>query len=304
MPTTAHDALLAAMAPSSVFIRNASDYAALWSRPALRARFDVDRMLAEDHAGDEIFALPGVCPVCEAAVRFQVDRQFGARQASGLWIPNWRERLVCPQCGLSNRQRAVAATLMRADRHRRQSHGRPTDVYMQEQVTALYRAVSERLPGQCLGSEYLGAQLRSGTVVDGIRHENGEALSFESASFDVVVSNDVLEHVAEPVAVLREMARVLRRDGILLFTAPFFPKESANRVRATRLEQGSIEHRQAPVYHGNPVDPRGALVFTDFGWELLDQVRCAGFADVVALSYWSLESGHLAGSDLIFVGLK
>lgn len=45
-------------------------------------------------------------------------------------------------------------------------------------------------------------------------------LPFESAVFDVVVAASVLEYVAEPAAMLRESARVLRPGGVVLYTVP------------------------------------------------------------------------------------
>jgi SAM-dependent methyltransferase len=47
------------------------------------------------------------------------------------------------------------------------------------------------------------------------------ALPFADASFDTVMLLDVLEHVAEPEAALREAARVLAPGGRLLLTIPF-----------------------------------------------------------------------------------
>jgi len=48
----------------------------------------------------------------------------------------------------------------------------------------------------------------------------GEGLCFKSGSFDAVISNDVLEHVVDPEAVVRESARVLRTGGLLAFNMP------------------------------------------------------------------------------------
>lgn len=45
----------------------------------------------------------------------------------------------------------------------------------------------------------------------------GEALPYEDAQFDAVVCVDVLEHVQDLNQVLREVARVLKPDGIFLF---------------------------------------------------------------------------------------
>lgn len=47
------------------------------------------------------------------------------------------------------------------------------------------------------------------------------ALSLRDASLDCVLCSEVLEHVADPVAALREIARVLREGGYLIVTVPF-----------------------------------------------------------------------------------
>jgi len=50
---------------------------------------------------------------------------------------------------------------------------------------------------------------------------DGRALPFADASFDTVLSTEVLEHVMAPADVVREMARVLKPEGRLLLTVPF-----------------------------------------------------------------------------------
>jgi SAM-dependent methyltransferase len=46
----------------------------------------------------------------------------------------------------------------------------------------------------------------------------GEALPFEDASFDLVVSDNVIDHAERPETILTEIARVLRPGGTLYFT--------------------------------------------------------------------------------------
>ncbi len=50
---------------------------------------------------------------------------------------------------------------------------------------------------------------------------DGRRLPFADESFDTVLSVQVLEHTPDPAALLVEMARVLRRDGVLILSAPF-----------------------------------------------------------------------------------
>jgi ubiquinone/menaquinone biosynthesis C-methylase UbiE len=47
------------------------------------------------------------------------------------------------------------------------------------------------------------------------------AIPVENASFDAVMCTEVLEHVPDPVAAIKELNRVLRPGGFLLITAPF-----------------------------------------------------------------------------------
>lgn len=46
------------------------------------------------------------------------------------------------------------------------------------------------------------------------------ALKFEDNTFDVIVSSDVIEHTPDPRMAIREMARVLKKGGVLALTVP------------------------------------------------------------------------------------
>ena len=53
-------------------------------------------------------------------------------------------------------------------------------------------------------------------------HADGTALPFKDGSFDLVLSHSVIEHVADPLAYLKEARRVLAPSGVMLLnTAPY-----------------------------------------------------------------------------------
>ncbi len=47
------------------------------------------------------------------------------------------------------------------------------------------------------------------------------SIPIEDATFDAVLCTEVLEHVPNPIAAIEEMTRLLKKDGIIIITAPF-----------------------------------------------------------------------------------
>jgi len=96
---------------------------------------------------------------------------------------------------------------------------RPTDRVLEvgSGLGLLAREVAARTPqGEVIGIEYADAQLaRAPRDVPSLRFLQGDAhhLPFAEAQFDVVYCRYVLEHVADPALVLREMRRVLKPGG-------------------------------------------------------------------------------------------
>ena len=58
--------------------------------------------------------------------------------------------------------------------------------------------------------------------LDSVKLGAAEELPYENDSFDLVTALDVIEHLDDDVAGLREMRRVLRRDGRVLLFVPAF----------------------------------------------------------------------------------
>ncbi|HYJ88700.1 MAG TPA: methyltransferase domain-containing protein [Pyrinomonadaceae bacterium] len=58
--------------------------------------------------------------------------------------------------------------------------------------------------------------------LENVKQAVAEALPFEDGSFELVTSLDVVEHLDDDVAGLKEMRRVLRADGRVLLVVPAF----------------------------------------------------------------------------------
>lgn len=109
----------------------------------------------------------------------------------------------------------------------------------------------------------------------GVRCEDVTRLTYADASFDMVLSQDVMEHVPDPVRGFAETARVLRPGGSHFFTIPQYPDMPRSVTRA-RLGAQGVEHLLPAEYHGDPVRSEGALVFTDYGADLPELIARAG----------------------------
>jgi SAM-dependent methyltransferase len=99
-------------------------------------------------------------------------------------------------------------------------------------------------------------------------------LAFDDASFDVVHGHQVLQHLTDPVAALREVRRVLRPGGV----AAFRDGDYAGFVWAPRID---LLDRWLELYH--QVTTRNGAE-ADAGRHLLGWAHAAGFGDVTASS--------------------
>jgi SAM-dependent methyltransferase len=276
--------------------------ALLTSREFLHRYLLVER-LVEYFRREQRLGYPAICWACEAASELELDAQDAAVRSDGSLVPNFRERLRCPTCGLNSRQRMAVEFARRWGAEIAPREG--ARVFLLEQVTPIFRAFALLFPQhEVIGSEYLGPGLRSGASVRGLRHEDVERLSFPSEVFDLVVSNDVMEHLPHPWQGFAEFQRVLRPGGQLYLTVPFdacSPEQSV--TRATR-DGERLVHVLEPRYHGNPMSAEGSLVFTDFGWDLFPRLRELGFSDVRLVVLWSYEHGFLEIPGSYFLAVK
>jgi SAM-dependent methyltransferase len=228
-------------------------------------------------------SVAGWCDWCNHASIFVVPSgaSFGNRS-------NLREGMRCTRCKLTNRQRLIACAITE---HTSRSSAR---IAIAEQSSRLYRSIKRRHP-TLYGSEYLGPDKEKGRTYlyrtsafrpRFARHEDITDLSFASESLDVFAHSDVLEHVYDYQAALRESFRVLTPGGVLVFTAPYFYDNAVSVLLGRPRPDGSQEHFFPPEYHGDGVTGKGIYTYHHFGRDIITLMQSMGFSNVtIALRY-------------------
>lgn len=255
----------------------------------------IEQKLTEDVKDKKEFYIQGFCNVCEEKVHFLGDWLY----SNGI-VPNYRERLVCPKCRLNNRQRLMGYLVKKQLENLKLRLPSP-QIYCHEAVTAFYKWLVTSMP-TAMGSEFLGFNLLSGSIINGIRHEDAMNLSFHDETIDLVISQDVFEHVPDLNKAISEVNRVLKSDGTILLSIPFDFKMTHSRQRAS-LYNGEVKYLSDAVYHGNPIDKKGALVFWDIGWNIFD-LFAKNDIHLEIIATRNLECGHLGDLPFIFRGTK
>jgi SAM-dependent methyltransferase len=132
-----------------------------------------------------------------------------------------------------------------------------------------------------------------------IPHQDLCALSFANDSFDLVLCNELFEHVQHQDQAFTEIARVLRPGGRLVATCPLAFGQEQSIVKAVTNPQTGETHLLGEMeLHGDPVRPEhGSLVYRIPAWDVLVHLRDAGFAETRIHHIASWKHGIL-GSDL------
>jgi SAM-dependent methyltransferase len=194
----------------------------------------------------------GYCTICDCSVWFN---------ETGPWL---RDQYLCLRCGSIPRNRALVKVL---------NDHFPGWRDLQIHESSPGGASSAMIKRQC--KHYVATQffpeVPRGQLKDGQRSENLEALTFPDESFDLVITQDVFEHVLRPAKAFAEIARTLKLGGAHVYTVPYY-RGKKTVVRAEPNGDEGITHLMKPDYHLNPIDAAGSLVVTEWGDELCDFV--------------------------------
>jgi SAM-dependent methyltransferase len=132
------------------------------------------------------------------------------------FLSHTHKYVLCPQCGSHVRQRLIAAALEHCDRVRR--------LVRVEGASVLHVS-----PEYCLGllfrraAEYVRAD--KWTADCDITVDMTDMRDIPAQRFDILVACDVLEHIQDDGAAIREARRVLRPGGTAILTVPQFDED-------------------------------------------------------------------------------
>ena len=209
------------------------------------------------------FRAAGVCPLCEANTAFVAERDD---ELAPEWHMIWfRDRLRCVNCGSIPRERTLFWVVQKLFPNWRQLR--------MHESSPNRSGASLRFMGECPGyvaSQYdpvLGFGRQHPT--EGYRSENLEAQTFADESFDLVITQDVFEHLLAPDKAIREIARTLAPGGAHIMTVPIVVEDGPSRRRARRVGK-KVELLAEAQYHGNPMSGEGSLVTIDWGSDIVD----------------------------------
>lgn len=192
----------------------------------------------------------GECPICETRTLFIKKSE---------WL---RDNYLCISCRSIPRCRAIIHVLEILY---------PGYRNMLIHESSPSGPASQKLRKEC--KQYVCSNfyddIPPGTYKKGVRCENLEAMTFPDASFDLVITQDVLEHVMTPAKAFAEIARTLRAGGSHIFTVPYYQKKTL--TRALETSEG-ILYLAEKDYHLNPIDEKGSLVVTERGTDICDHI--------------------------------
>jgi SAM-dependent methyltransferase len=149
-------------------------------------------------------------------------------------------------------------------------------LYAHEAITPLALALRGRYP-KFIGTEYTRDDVERKALFP-ILHGDICNSGMPSDTFDLVASCDVLEHVPDIDAALRETFRILKGGGLFIGTFPFRYEVERTPRLASVVDGEIIHHIAEPIYHGNPMGG-GSLVFELPSWNIIGRAKQAGFND-------------------------
>lgn len=195
-----------------------------------------------------------------------------------------RETLQCNRCGATMRHRTLAAGLL--DVVSNAIGKRPSSIKALQHEglgglrvldTDAFSPISTRLrkvDGYVVSS-YVPDLPFNVEIDPGRFNVDLERIGFADASFDVVLTSDVAEHIRDIDAAHSQIARILRPGGHYVFTVPYDDDCATHHVLVETIGEKNI-YLVPQQLHGDPLTG-GILAYRVFGRALYRDLDALGF---------------------------
>jgi SAM-dependent methyltransferase len=202
-----------------------------------------------------------------------------------------KESMICPWCGSKSRGRLLAKTLLEQIRQLQNLENSCSCIKCLRQrdlpqilILNWIDGLSDLLSSHVsvIQTEFIDGA-KPGQWVEGVRHEDAQNLSFPDHLFDLVVSSETLEHIPNLDQALAEIHRVLKPDGVHLFTVPLKPGTKKTEMRLQLTPDGLMTDLILPRLH-HPGGSWGWPVVTEFGEDLPEYLADQGWLTKVITS--------------------
>ncbi len=188
---------------------------------------------------------------------------------------NKKESDFCPLCHNSTRTRLLASAMMQA---KPMENSKTLKEWVKNAAKVDFSLLEINICGnmhpflrnlpKLKASDYNpgGWKRRLQYYFSGIGFQDITALTYESGMFDMVIHSEVLEHVYDVDKALSECKRVLKPDGVCLFTVPILLFRKTK--KRAEIRNGKTYNILLPSYHGT-TDVSDYLVYWEFGKDFM-----------------------------------
>lgn len=209
----------------------------------------------------------GICKICGMPTIFICIDKMKAR-----------ENMFCLFCHSSSRKRHVAKMIIDVAFRNKIRHIRElpktgrVKIYNADVFDSFYKVL--RKYKHFVSSELIDNIPPGSQIGERAYCQNLEKLTFESESFDIVITEDIFEHIRNYENAFKEIYRVLKAGGYHIFTVPCdFSKKTVTRVDTSGDADTNL---LPPEYHGGP--RRGKiLAYRTFGYDIFEDLKKIGF---------------------------
>lgn len=191
------------------------------------------------------------CNLCGAYKNFFIRKGYTLRREA-----------VCESCRICLRSNSLISVLKNEIKDKKD-----ISIYNTSSEGGVHKFLKNEYKSNKITGKYFFSDYRDGNnlgvKINGVRNENLEKLTFQDASMDVIITEEVLEHVDDYKKALKEIHRVLRRGGVHIFTIPFH--ENNNTINR-------LTNDKHVVIHGDYLR-KSIPVVTDFGLDIFNIIE-------------------------------